>query len=96
MALNNKQIKFLRTRAHRLKPVVIIGNAGLTDAVLNEIETTIEHHELIKVKINAAKREDRQSIIDRIRRSVHAELVSQVGHIATFYRAAAIPSIKLP
>jgi RNA-binding protein len=96
MTLNIKQIKFLRARSHKLKPVVIIGNAGLTDAVLNEIESTIEHHELIKIKINAATREDRQSIIDRICRSIHAELVNTIGHIATFYRPANKPSIKLP
>ena len=96
MSLTIKQIKYLRSRAHTLKPVVIIGNAGLSDAVLNEIESSIEHHELIKVKINAATREDRQSMIDRICRSVHAEMVNNIGHIATFYRAAVTPSIKLP
>ena len=96
MSLTNKQIKYLRSRAHTLKPVVIIGNAGLSDAVLNEIESSIEYHELIKVKINAATREDRQTMIDRICRSVHAEIVNNIGHIATFYRAAATPSIKLP
>ncbi|WP_455206720.1 ribosome assembly RNA-binding protein YhbY [Kaarinaea lacus] len=96
MALNTKQTKFLRTRAHKLKPVVIVGNAGLTDAVLNEIEVSIEHHELIKIKINAATREDRKAIIDRICRSIHAELVNTIGHVATFYRAAAKPLIKIP
>lgn len=96
MPLTNKQIKYLRNRAHKLKPVVIVGNAGLSDAVLNEIELSIEHHELIKVRINAATREDRQSMIDRICRSVHADMINNIGHIATFYRAAAKPSIKLP
>ncbi|HEY5603836.1 MAG TPA: ribosome assembly RNA-binding protein YhbY [Gammaproteobacteria bacterium] len=96
MTLNSKQKKFLRASAHKLKPVVIVGGAGLTDTVLNEIETSIEHHELIKVKINAATRDDRQAIIDRVCRSVHAELVNHIGHIATFYRAAAKPSIKIP
>lgn len=94
--LNNKQIKYLRARAHKLKPVVIVGNAGLSDAVLNEIESTIEHHELIKIKINAATREDRQAIIDRICRSLHAEPINNIGHIATFYRPSAKPAIKLP
>ena len=96
MPLTNKQIKYLRNRAHKLKPVVIVGNAGLSDAVLNEIESSIEHHELIKVRINAATREDRQSMIDRICRSVQAEMINNIGHVATFYRAAANPSIKLP
>ncbi|WP_455222550.1 ribosome assembly RNA-binding protein YhbY [Kaarinaea lacus] len=96
MPLTNKQIKYLRNRAHKLKPVVIVGNAGLSDAVLNEIESSIEHHELIKVRINAATREDRKSMIDRICRSVHAEMINNIGHVATFYRTAAKPAIKLP
>ena len=66
MQLNTKQQKFLRSQAHNLKPVVIIGNAGLTDGVLNEIEERIEHHELIKVRINASDKDDRQSMVDRI------------------------------
>ena len=96
MKLNTKQKKFLRARAHKLKPVVTVGNAGLTDAVLNEIENTIEHHELIKVKLNAPTREDRQSMIEKICRSVHAELIYSIGHIAIFFRPSANPTIKLP
>jgi len=96
MSLSTKQIKFLRRLAHTLKPVVIVGNAGLSDAVLNEIESSIEHHELIKVRINAETRENRESMIDRICRSIHAELVNNIGHVATFYRAAAKPVIKIP
>ena len=96
MKLTTKQKKFLRARAHKLKPVVTVGNAGLTDSVLNELENTIEHHELIKVKINAATREDRQIMIERICQSAHAEMVNSIGHIAIFYRPSANPTIKLP
>lgn len=96
MNLTTKQKKFLRARAHQLKPVVIVGNAGLTDAVLNELENTIEHHELIKVKLNAENREDRQLMIEKVCQSAHAELVNSIGHIAVFYRPAATPTIKLP
>ena len=96
MKLSTKQKKFLRARAHNLKPVVTVGNAGLTDSVLNELESTIEHHELIKVKLNAATRDDRQLMIEKICQSAHAELVNSIGHIAIFYRPSAKPTIKLP
>lgn len=96
MKFTTKQIKFLRARAHKLKPVVIVGNAGLTEAVLNEVESRIEHHELIKVRLNAENREDRAAMIDTICRSVHAILVSSIGHVAVFYRPAKTPVIKIP
>jgi len=96
MQLTTKQIKFLRAHAHKLKPVVIVGNAGLTEGVLDEIEARIEHHELIKVRLNAANREERQSMIDKICETVHATMVNSIGHIATFYRPSAQPEIKLP
>jgi RNA-binding protein len=96
MKLTTKQIKFLKAQAHKLKPVVILGNAGLTDAVLNEIEARIEHHELIKVRLNADNRENRLSMIEKIAASVHANLISTIGHIAIFYRPAKTPAIKLP
>ena len=96
MQLTTKQLKFLRARAHKLKPVVIVGNAGLTDGVHNEIEARIEHHELIKIRINASDREERQSMIDKICETAHASLVASIGHIAIIYRPAAKPIIKLP
>ena len=96
MELNKKQLKFLKARAHSLKPVIIVGNAGVTEAVLTELDTTIEHHELIKVRLNAADREERQSMIDTICNTAHANLINSIGHIAVFYRPAAKPVIKLP
>ena len=86
MPLTAKQKKNLRNLAHELKPVVIIGQHGLTDNVLNEIELSIDHHELIKVKVNAVDREQRRGFVDRIIKQTRAELVHQVGHMAVFYR----------
>ena len=57
MKLNNKQKQHLKGLAHPLKPVVMLGNNGLTEGVLAEIELALEHHELIKVKIAAEARE---------------------------------------
>jgi RNA-binding protein len=86
MPLTQKQKKTLRNLAHKLKPVVIIGQQGLTENVLNEIELSINHHELIKVKVNANDREQRKAFIEQIAETTHSEIVHKVGHIAVFYR----------
>lgn len=80
--------KFLRAKAHTLKPVVITGQAGISDAVLNEIDLALNHHELIKVRVNARDREMREGMIQRICEALGAELVQGIGHIATLYRVS--------
>ena len=78
--------KFLRIKAHSLKPVVITGQAGITPALLNEIGLALDHHELIKVRVNAADREDRRNMVELICRELGANLIQAVGHIVTLYR----------
>jgi RNA-binding protein len=80
--------KFLRARAHGLKPVVITGQAGLSAAVLNEISLALDHHELIKVRVNAPDRETRQQMIEHICTALTAERIQTIGHIATLYRVS--------
>lgn len=75
----------LKAQAHTLKPVIIIGQSGLTDAVLAEMEIALDRHELIKIKIRA-EREDRQIIITKICGSTGATLVQSIGQIAVIYR----------
>lgn len=94
--LNSKQKRFLRAMAHKLKPVVIVGGAGLTDGVINEVSQSIEHHELIKVRVNAADRQARMQMIQAICNGTNSVLVFSIGHIAVFYRPANKPVIKLP
>lgn len=86
MPLTQQQKSTLRRLAHDLKPVVIVGQHGLTENVLNEIELSIDYHELIKVKVNADNREQRQAFIQQIIDHTRAELVQGIGHIAVFYR----------
>jgi len=86
MSLPEKTRRELRARGHTLKPVVSIGNAGLSAAVLRELELSLEHHELMKVKIGGTKREQRRQMIDDICTQLDAELVQAVGHIALIYR----------
>ncbi len=86
MPLTEQAKRELRGRGHTLKPVVSIGNAGLSKAVLREIELSLEHHELMKIKIGGADREQRKTIITGICDSCGAELIQAVGHIALIYR----------
>lgn len=86
MPLNTKQKQLLRAEAHHLSPVVMLGQHGLTDAVLAEIEVALTTHELIKVKIAGQDREDKRAIINRITEATRADLVQTVGHIAILFR----------
>lgn len=86
MKLNTKQKQFLRTQAHHLNPVVLLGQHGLTDAVMAEIELALTIHELIKVRVPGQDREDKKTIINQISETTGAELVQTVGHIAVLYR----------
>jgi RNA-binding protein len=86
MSLTEKMKRELRGRGHRLKPVVSTGNTGLNEAVLREIALSLEHHELMKIRIAAADREQRQEIITGICNRCEAELVQAIGHIALVYR----------
>ena len=85
MSLTEKQKRELRGRGHALKPVVSIGNSGLSKAVLRELELSLEHHELMKVRIGGADRDERRQILDRICTTFDIELVQAIGHIALLY-----------
>jgi len=85
MSLTEKNKRYLRTLGHKLKPVIIIGNAGLTEAVLNETGLALNHHELIKIRVNAADRAARDHMIDEICSGTRATLVQRIGHIALIY-----------
>ncbi|MBN9230629.1 MAG: ribosome assembly RNA-binding protein YhbY [Legionella sp.] len=76
----------LKAQAHHLKPVVLIGAKGLTDAVINETEHALVAHELIKVKINGAEKEDRQLMSQELCERLNAVLVQSIGNTAIIYR----------
>jgi len=77
--------KTLKAQAHSLNPVVMIGQSGLTAAVLAEIEIALNSHELIKIRIRA-EREDRKQITEKICADTKAELIQSIGQIAIIYR----------
>ena len=78
--------KLLKARAHALKPVVITGAAGMSAAVLSEIDRALEHHELIKVRINAETSQLRAALTGQICAELSADEVQTVGHVVTLYR----------
>ncbi|MDP8078727.1 ribosome assembly RNA-binding protein YhbY [Phocoenobacter skyensis] len=94
--LTTKQKQYLKSLAHHLSPVVMLGNNGLTEGVLAEIDCALNHHELIKVKISGADREMKQLIIDAIIRETKATNVQTIGHILVLYRESEDKKITLP
>jgi RNA-binding protein len=86
MSLSESLKRELRGRGHTLKPVVSIGNAGLSKPVLREIDLSLEHHELMKIRISAADRETRRDLIEQVCATLGAELVQAIGHVALIYR----------
>ncbi|MEX1273784.1 MAG: ribosome assembly RNA-binding protein YhbY [Gammaproteobacteria bacterium] len=96
MNLTDAQKKFLRTLAHPKKPVVIIGNAGLTDAVVKEIDQALDAHELIKVRARV-ERDERDELIAEILDRTRASQIQRIGHVLTLFRRNhAKPKIDFP
>lgn len=96
MTLSTKQKQFLKSLAHHLSPVVMLGNNGLTEGVLAEIENALNYHELIKVKVAGADRDTKKLIIDAIARETQADVVQTIGHIVVLYRQSEDKKIQLP
>jgi putative YhbY family RNA-binding protein len=79
----------LRAHAHALKPVVLIGSDGLTDAVLAEIKVHLTAHQLIKIRVFGDEREERTAIYERICDELHAAPVQHIGKLLVVWKPAA-------
>ena len=86
MELTKPQEKFLRSLAHDRKPVIWLGQHGLTENVMKEIETALDFHELIKIRLRVGDRDLRDQIIGEICTSTGAVAIQRTGNIATVYR----------
>jgi RNA-binding protein len=84
--LTKEQLQRLRNKAQNLKPVVITGNKGITETVLQEIDRALFDHELIKIRINAADQAQRMEFATSICQHTQAVLVQTIGHIVVIYR----------
>jgi len=97
MKLTNNQKKHLRSLAHGLRPIVMVGQQGLSDAVLAELESTMTKHELLKIKVRVNDRAEKQQIVDKILNFTKAALVQVIGGVLIIYRPFdENPSIILP
>lgn len=86
MSLTPKTKQALKARAHALKPVVLIGNQGLTPAVSKEIDRALTDHELIKIRVASNDRELRRALISEIVEAQKAELVQLIGNVGVLFR----------
>jgi RNA-binding protein len=87
MSLSEKHKKHLRKLGHGLEPVVLTGNSGITPGLLAELDGTLDHHELVKVRVRSGDREGRDEMIEALCRECRAELVQRIGHVALLWRA---------
>jgi len=96
MTLNKKQIQHVKGLAHSLKPIVLLGSNGLTEAVIAEIDYALNHHELIKVKIPTDDRENKALIVEAICRETKATKIQVIGKTLVIYRQSEEKKIKIP
>lgn len=95
--LTGKQRQFLKGLAHPLSPIVRVGKAGVTDAVVAEAKKSLESHELIKVRIDVDESSERKDLAAQLATATDAQLAATIGKIAILYRARdEEPEIKLP
>lgn len=92
--LSGSQKRWLRGRAHGLKPVVRLGKQGLTDGALAEVDLALASHELIKVHC-AGSREEKAETMERIATELAAAAVSQIGNVLILYREQADPKKRV-
>jgi RNA-binding protein len=97
MQLTEKQRRHLKGLAHPLKPVILMGNAGLTEAVVAATDQALGSHELIKVRLPGLAREDRDAALSLLSERTGSAMVTRIGHVAVLYRRhPELPRIVLP
>lgn len=97
MPLNERQRRHLRGLAHPLRPVILVGNAGVTDGVVAETARALHDHELVKVRLPGGDREARDAAVAGLAGRTGSEVVTRIGNVAVLYRARpGLPRILLP
>lgn len=98
--LKGFQKRFLRGLAHSLKPLVFVGQKGVTRTLTDAMDDALDHHELVKIRfVDGKEKEKKLVLIEQIEKTVSCEMVGMVGHTATFFRRQSDPEkskIKLP
>lgn len=91
--LQGFQRRYLRSLAHPLSPVVLIGKSGLTDAVVAKADRELVAHELIKVRFLEWK-EERRDLLAELAQRLLAEVVGVVGHVGILFRQNREPKLR--
>ncbi|KVW40577.1 RNA-binding protein [Burkholderia ubonensis] len=86
LSLSPAERSALRSEAHALKPVVLIGAEGLTDAVLKEIKVHLDAHQLIKIRVFGDERDERIAIYDEICDRLNAAPIQHIGKLLVIWR----------
>jgi RNA-binding protein len=94
--LKQHQRQYLKGCAHKLKPVVMVGQQGLTEAVLREIARNLDAHELIKIRVLESDRDNRELILDRICDQLDAASVQHIGKLLVVWRPTEQAKVALP
>ena len=76
----------LRSQAHHLEPVVLLGANGLTDAVIKEVDRALTAHELIKIRVPSDDREEREAIFEELAEKLSAARVQEIGKLLVLWR----------
>jgi len=84
--LDKTQIKQLKALAHKLKPIVTVGQHGMKDSINDELAIALDFHQLVKVKINLGDRDERDTLVEELSKNHKAELVQRIGNVAVLYR----------
>ena len=86
MELTEAQKKHLRRLGHSLRPVVMMGQHGLTEAVIKETDRALEDHELVKVRARSGSRTERDAALAELALGTRSELVQRIGNVGLLYR----------
>jgi len=97
MELSERQRRYLRGLGHALNPVLLIGQHGMTPAVVAEAKRALHDHELIKVKFRGAERGARDTGLTELATATDSVLIQRIGHTALYYkRRNEGPGIVIP
>jgi RNA-binding protein len=86
MALTERQKKHLRRLGHDLHPIVLVGQRGMNPGVVEELKLALEHHELVKLRVRAGSREDRDAILGELASQSGSEFIFRIGNVGLFYK----------
>jgi len=96
VTLTGKQKRFLRGLGHHLKPVVFVGQHGITDGVIKKVDEELENHELIKIKLGQNSDDGTADVVEDLA-ELNAHHVQSIGRVVLMYRPREKdPEIELP